>query len=509
MATSSPTKVQPGDVLKGGKIIRGGKTLDPSTGKAIADSGPSGSGTQPTPSAQPTSSSPAIERVSGTQNPRAISQAERGVKLYGEELERINQELESLTKGKGPGLSGDPLTQIIGDSPELRDARARRDELLKRKQEFESKLSNVQSTLEGADPTDTSVSDIVGEAGPGAVESLREGAQEQKEAVSDVQEDIRTGQEELEARADEREEGITQATEDSLDAISSQRDWVKELPGDVQDTVNQYLDRFETKANEAMDRVEGLGREAVDLADQGRISAMVAATEGMQSAVRDQVSQISSDPNIPPHLKKRMIAQVKMGGTQKMAGIVGQTSAQFAQMQSQAMTATMHSVAGLAQTTTGARANLLGTGMSTVAQAKVAAREMGNQLTQMETQARQWGETMKFQVDNYRLQAYNTGNTLMLQSLPLQQEASMMMTDSFLLDLNLATTALQLDKQEGFMTRMLELQEQAVGQADRAAQQQFWMGIGQVLPAPIDWWAEAFGLVSGGVPGLFGGGGRE
>lgn len=263
--------------------------------------------------------------------------------------------------------------------------------------------------------------------------------------------------ERYESLLDDVDADIDQTLAEGNQNLDEAQQRVDRLPEDVRAANQQYIDQFADQSAADLDRIEAIGREAVAATQQGRYAAMEAAVQAQQGELQRMIADINANPDIPPSMKQSMISRVRLQGSMSIASTVGTTVAQFNEAQTSALNNMASNLTQLMSVQETSRAGLFGTAMQTESGARVAAAQLGTQITEMRNNLRQWTNNARTQTTQARFQAQTWRNQFQAALVPLQTEARSLVTQAHLTDLSLTMTGLQMQFESGLRVYSLEM----------------------------------------------------
>lgn len=265
-------------------------------------------------------------------------------------------------------------------------------------------------------------------------------------------------------------EGVAQRGED----IARQgREDVAGLPGRVREDIEGIADRYRQETDVDIGHIESLGREAVGMAMEGRNTAVEAAVSAQQNSLRQAISQINADPNIPQSRKTAMIAQIRTQGSMAIAATVGANIQAFTQMQTTAMTATMNAV-GTAMTARNQSMATLGTAeINAISNAHQTAADISKGYDDLQMEARTNSAHMALSYNQLRNTARDMNNTTDLAMLDNNFYVYGMPYDFRTMDYQHTLTALGDDMATQLQAHGYETMQDAMAAGEEWAQKAF------------------------------------
>lgn len=240
-------------------------------------------------------------------------------------------------------------------------------------------------------------------------------------------------------------EGAEDLAQRGEDIAQQGKEDVAGLPDRVAADIEGIADRYRQDTDVDVDRIEGLGREAVGMAMQGKNAAAEAAVAAQQGALRQAISQINADPNIPQSRKTAMIAQIRTQGAMSIAAVVGANIKDFTAMQVGAMTSTMNAV-GAALVSRNQSLAVMGTAeINAISSAHQTVAEISKGYDDLAMNASTMSAQLTFQYNNLRNTARDMNNATDLAILNDDHYVGGMPYDFRMMDYNMTRSALTSD----------------------------------------------------------------
>lgn len=227
--------------------------------------------------------------------------------------------------------------------------------------------------------------------------------------------------------------------------ISIQRQELDRLPAQVKAEASAALDSFKDYADKNIAAQTDFANKTMAEVGRGQSMAMESAVQGAQGIINNQISQISSDPSIPPSQKQAMINQVKMQGAMTVGPIIGSTILEFNKLHADTAVSFGNQISNLRGQAVQGAATIGESGMRMTADAFRATAEIGSQLTQLSVNDRHQYVNERTQIATSRWQAQQTGNQTLMALLPEYESTIPLYSDIYADELATNVQAIQMD----------------------------------------------------------------